>query len=192
VILNMGLGKSLGLSLVIYIALNFVMQILSAVAGATIDTFFTDIANAPLPFIASLFVLGGVMADSGTMILFFLPNVIGNLGAGTDIFGNIVLIMTPIVPPLVASIVAGKMANSPGKAFLGWLIAMFICIAVPIVLMIIDETFVGSGMFSLYGFYAMFIGWGTDNLAAIIWALLVGLFMSMMWGVLAAILGKED
>ena len=180
----MGLGKSLGLGFLIYVALNFVMQLLLAVAAGAIDLYFDGITSAPLLFISTS-IAGGTISDPGSSILTAIS--MGVMLFGMDeIFMGIIMIIVPIVPPLVAAIVVGKTSESPGKAVLSWFLVMIISAAVPLVISIIDPASTAAGLAAVL---ALFSG---DILLTIIYVLILVLFNTMFWGVVSALLGKED
>lgn len=188
----MGIGKSFGISFLIYIVLNFLMNMLMVVSAAVVPVmdWFMTVTTDTFGFLSTLFVIGS-LGPSGTAILGGLGTGITMLTTpGENIFLGIMLICAPIFPGLIAAIVAGKMAENSKQAFGGWMLTAVIASGVLIAFSFIDPNFVTtSGVFT----YVILLAGGTPSpLELVIYTLLLGLLSGLFWSGLAAISGAED
>ena len=135
----MGFGKSFGIGLLIFVVLNFVMNLLLAVAGGAylgitpvdISEFFGALSSGNYWwFFSHLFTfsggldlsaltggtltgtLGGLMPASFSILIGAASGISLFTAATPDYFLGIVMILGPILPGLIAAIVAGKMADT--------------------------------------------------------------------------------
>lgn len=132
----MGFGKAFGLSLIIYIALNFVFGMLIALLGTGIDLYFAALASAPMTFVASLFnpilyLPGEAWITNGIM-----PLVLGT----SDLITTLMVLLAAIIPPLLAAIIAGRTGEGKGSAFGAWFLTAIICSVILLVLGMVDGS----------------------------------------------------
>ncbi|MHA1729645.1 MAG: hypothetical protein ACTSWY_13090, partial [Promethearchaeota archaeon] len=176
-------GKSFGISLIIYIALNFVMNMLLVLAaGSDLGAWFGTITTEPYTFISSLFVVNYLMPP-GTGIMLGLSGGITQL-MSSDPFNGIMSILIPIVPGLIAAIVAGTMADGAKQAFFGWFLTAIISVAVPLIFHFIEPSSVAMVLF-------LILSMVSEMWEIIVFTLLIGIFNGMLWGSVAALIGAE-
>ncbi|MHA1985928.1 MAG: hypothetical protein ACW98D_04740 [Promethearchaeota archaeon] len=150
----MGLGKSFSLSLVALVGLNFIFTLLYFLIDlgqpdAGLDTLMGSIQNTPLFIVFYLF--GSVTSLPSTNLngviiqplippsnLFFLVRGLGFL-----------------IAPLVASILAGKFAESKLQGFAGWLLTTIVSTAAIITIVFVEIllnfTSFQAALLALYG-----------------------------------------
>lgn len=209
----MGFGKSFGIGLLIFLVLNFIMNLLLVVAGgaylgaSTVDisSFFGTITGGtPLWFFSNLFVfnggvdLTGVLASDPTIggllpaSLSILLGAMGGIGAFTagtpNYFLGIMLILGPIIPGLIASIVAGKMADTPPQGFGSMVLISLLSSIGLLVFWIIDPAQMANHL-ALVSWLDSF---GTYSEIMLYVAIpVIGLFQGMFWSGISAVLGRE-
>ncbi|MBD3350244.1 MAG: hypothetical protein GF364_02045 [Candidatus Lokiarchaeota archaeon] len=207
----MGFGKSLGIGLVIFIVLNFVMNLLLVLAGGVtimgvpieIGDWFGSIGDAPFGFLANLFcfqggldlgiidssltglTIGGLLPPSISLLLGLAG---GAMMFSTDVFIAIVSILGVLLPLLITAIVCGKLADSPGQGYGSFLLVNLISAAILVVFFIIDYTQLG-GHVAIFSLIAMMDP--SMVMIAYIGIPVFGLFNGMFWGGISAVLGKE-
>ncbi len=133
----MGFGKAFGLGLIIYVALNFVFALITALVGGTIDAYFATITTNPLTFIGSLFspiliLPGEAWLTSGILAVLAAPPAT-----------MLVVLLTMIgyiVPPLLAAVIAGRTGEGKTNAFVAWFLIAIICAVIVLVLGIVAAT----------------------------------------------------
>ncbi|MHA1340936.1 MAG: hypothetical protein ACTSRZ_13350 [Promethearchaeota archaeon] len=207
----MGLGKSFGYGLLIYVFLTFVMNMLLVLAegvdlGGTpmlIGEFFALASSDPFQFIGHFFafrgsmdilsglglgnlVLGGLVPSSVGLIIGF-ANGIATLQ--TNGFLGVVYMLGYLVPPLIGAIAAGKLAESQTQGFFGWFLIPIVCSLVLLVFWIV------AGPDSMEPFLPFFkatydIDPNTEFFIYI-GVPIVGLLQGMFWSGISAALGKE-
>lgn len=149
----MSFGKSLGYSLVLFVALNFVFAIIAAAIGGTIDTFFSGITEDPLGILLTLF--APILLFPG---LSHISLILGALLSG-ELGGNLSFLLVfigYIASPLIAALVGGKMAETKGEAFGAWLVTMFISAGALIVVSFIGQDI--SASLSALGSLGLLLG----------------------------------
>lgn len=184
----MGVGKSFGISFIVFIVLNFIMNLLIAIANhANIGAFFTGIGSQPWLFIASLFVVNLSSINIGLMPTGLAITNGVNIGYGyfsSNVFYGIMIIAAVILPGLIASIVAGASAESSGPAFGGWMLTMILSGIIVLVLGFVSPTQIAP----LIGFILN----GTSNTIYIaIWIFVLFIFNGLFWSGIAAVVGRE-
>ncbi|MHA1819222.1 MAG: hypothetical protein ACTSU2_04805 [Promethearchaeota archaeon] len=184
----MSVGKSFGISFVIYIVFNFVMALLLNLAvGVNLGTWFSSIGSQPYVFLAILFVgpLGlGVVPNQ---ILSSVSQGIGYLN--TNIFLAVIFFIVAWLPGLIAAIFAGKMAEGPGEGFVGWFLTAFVSAAIVLVFWFLDGQTIGAG--ALGGLMADIFVYAPDMIFTIVDVILFGTMNGLFWGGIAALTGRE-
>jgi hypothetical protein len=177
----MGLGKSLGIGLIIYIVLNFLMNMLLVIAATVPDltTWFSSITSAPFGFLSNLFVISSYI-PMGTAILTGIS--LGITTLGSNVFLGIMLLVGYIIPPLITAVIAGKMADNSKQGFLSWLLISLLCAIVVMVFHIVAPL-------EMVGIVIFGVG---ELWSEIVFTLLIGLFNGLLWGGIAAITAAED
>ena len=186
----MGFGKSFGISFLIYIVLNFLMNMLLVVAANVVPLmdWFSSIASPDTyRFLSSLFAVQS-LEPSGTSILGGLGGGISEFTTGGNIFLGIMMIGAPILPGLIGAIVAGKMAESSKQAFGGWMLTPLISAVVLVVFAFLDPSLNTNVLIINMVLAGGFPGpW-----EVIVYTLLIGVILGLFWSGLAAISGAED
>jgi hypothetical protein len=187
----MGIMKSFGISFLIYIVLNFLMNMLIVVAETVPDLmdWFMLITTDTYGFLSNLFVVQN-LGPSGMAIPEGLYSGLSELKGGGNIFLGIMMIFAPILPGLISAIVAGKMAENSKQAFGGWMLTALISAVVLLVFAFINPALHSPGQILEYiGSLAVSIPepWGI-----VVYTLIIGLFSGLFWSGLAAISGAED
>ena len=150
----MSFGKSFSLSLVALVGLNFIFTLLYFLIdlgqpGAGLDTLIDSIQNTPLTIVFYLFgsVTSIPSANLNGVIIqpLFPPNDLTFLVRGLGF----------LIAPLIASILAGKFAESKLQGFAGWLLTMIVStlaiIIVVFVEILLDFTSFQTALDYLYG-----------------------------------------
>ncbi|MBY8985877.1 MAG: hypothetical protein KGD65_12460 [Candidatus Lokiarchaeota archaeon] len=145
----MGFGKTFSLSLVAFIALNFIFSILYLALGPGFDELLNRFnpsspQYAPLMIIYYLF---GAIASVPSILLnwviilpIFPPNILDFLIIGLGF----------LIAPLIAAILAGKFAESKLQGFAGWVLTAVISTIALVICIILSPTFEAT-MTSTYG-----------------------------------------
>lgn len=145
----MGFGKTFSLSLVAFIALNFIFSIIYLALGPGFDELLNrfnpnSLDYAPLMIIYYLF---GAIASVPSTILnwviispFIPPNIMDFLILGLGF----------LIAPLIAAILAGKFAESKFQGFAGWVLTAVISTVAVIIGIFLSPTFEAT-LTSTYG-----------------------------------------
>lgn len=185
----MGFGKSFGISFLIYIVLNFLMNMLWVVAenvGPLMD-WFGSITTDTYGFLSSLFVIQD-LGPSGMAIPEGLNSGLSELMGGGNIFLGIMMIGAPILPGLISAIVAGKMAESSKQAIGGWMLTTLISAVALVVFAFIDPSLISGPLIYIADIMVII----PEAWEVILYTILVGVFVGLVWSGLAAISGAED
>ncbi|MCP4761531.1 MAG: hypothetical protein GY870_07100 [archaeon] len=163
----MGLGKSFGISLLVYLVLNFAIAILAAVlGGGDISLIFAGFSTDLIGSLNNLLFSNSVVLSQGavydSILLFFTGNMMDAVAA----------LLLALVPSLVAAMIAGKMAEGAGQAFGGWMLTAVLC----------------SILYAVLGI----VGGVPFNLMILLAFLLIGALNGLMWSGIACLMGKED
>jgi len=185
----MGFGKSFGISFLIYIVLNFLMNMLLVVAADVVPLmdWFGSITTDTYGFLSNLFVTQ-YLGPSGLTISVGLGGGIAEFAPGGNIFLGIMLIGAPILPGLIGAIVAGKMAESSKQAFGGWMLTPLISAAVLVVFAFQDPSLNTT----VLSFNMLLAGGFPEPWEVLVYTMLIGVFSGLFWSGLAAISGAED
>lgn len=125
--------KSFGLGLVIFIVINFVFAIIAALLSNQFISFFGTLTNMST-LATALF--GAVVSDpSGSWGLMF-----GYASGGSFVLALFIANLGYIIAPSLASVVTGKVSESKGEAFGGWLLVCLISAALVMVLGIVGGS----------------------------------------------------
>ncbi len=186
----MGFGKAFALSLIIYIALNFVFGMLVYLLGAGIDQYFNLLTSDPMFFIFSLFapvlfLPGDIwVGTTSTGIVGLISDL---MGGGTGMLDLLMAVLAGIIPALLAAIIAGRTAESKGAAFGAWLLTAIISAVVTLVFLgflSADSTNLAPLWFSYTIIY------GSEIIVYIV-IILAGLVSGIFYGAFAAVSASE-
>jgi hypothetical protein len=145
----MGFGKTFSLSLVAFIGLNFIFSIIYLALGPGFDELLNRFnpsspQYAPLMIIYYLFgsiaSIPSINLNWAIVLPLFPPNVMDFLITGLGF----------LVAPLIASILAGKFAESKLQGFAGWLLTVVISATAVIIGAFLSPTF-STTLTNLYG-----------------------------------------
>jgi len=207
----MGLGKAFGYGILIYVALNFLMNILLVLAEGVdlggvpmlISEFFSMASSDPVQF------LGHFLAFRGSMDILeglgignlsiggLIPSSIGIIiGIAMGIqylpvngFLGVVYIIGFLLPPLISSIATGKISENQTQGFFSWFLVPIITSLVLLIL------WIAGGPESVGPFVPFFkFLYDVDvkyEFIIYIGIPVVGLFQGMFWSGISAALGKE-
>jgi hypothetical protein len=139
----MGFGKSFLLSLVAFVGLNFIFTILYYILGSGFNALINEIQIAPLMIIYYLF---GSIASVPSGILNWV--IVDPLFNSTMTF--LVMGLGFLIAPLIAAILAGRLAESKSQGFLGWLLTVVISTVAVIIGVFLSPTF-ETILTTLYG-----------------------------------------
>jgi hypothetical protein len=131
----MGFGKAFILGLVIYIALNFVFQLIGALLLGTLATYFGFLTTDPLYFIYGLF--APIVVVPGVSFIYYLALV---MEGGALMLAYLVAMLGLILPALLAAIIAGRLGGGKGASFGAWFLIAIICTVVTLVFVIIGSA----------------------------------------------------
>ncbi len=135
----MGFGKSFLLSLVAFVGLNFIFTILNYILGSGFNALINEIQTAPLMIIYYLF--GSIASIPSTILNWVIVDPLFN-----STMTNLVMGLGFLVAPLIAAILAGRLAESKSQGFLGWLLTAIISTVAVIIGIIpnLSATFVNK------------------------------------------------
>lgn len=179
----MGLIKSFIVSFVVFIALNFVMNLLILLGKSSINQFFFALNYLPLQFFGTFFNIESVgVMFPGYGILYSTYLGVGWL----DIypFSGIMLILASFLPSLIASILAGKMANTSKHAFAGFMFSMILDSIILVILYLINPEEMLL--------FTTFIRTFTSGYLVIVCMLIFGILNGIFWSGIAVIVVKEE
>lgn len=181
---KMRLFKSFIVSFVVFIALNFIMNLLIHVAKGTtnLGLYFSTISNIPLLFMGSFFTITSIGIVPPGFGIFDGINV-GISWFGTNTFLGIIIILASLLPALLASIIGGKMADTSIQAFIGFMLAMFLSSFVIVVFYLISSAQIST----LLKFFNTSL-----PSVIIVYTLLFGIFNGIFWSPFAALMGREE
>jgi len=185
----MGLGKSLGISFLIYIVLNFLMNMLIVVAANVVPLmdWFMTITTDTYQFLSTLFVIQ-TLGPSGMSIIGGIAGGLALLTGGGNIFLGIMWICAPIFPGLISAIVAGKMADNSKQSFGSWMLTALISAGALVVFAFLDPTLVNDVLI----YITVLAGGIPEAWEVVTYTLLIGVISGLFWSGLAAISGAED
>ncbi|MHA2269377.1 MAG: hypothetical protein ACXAB8_16380, partial [Promethearchaeota archaeon] len=115
----MSFGKSFLLSLVAFVGLNFIFTILYYSLGAGFGALMSEIQTAPLMILYYLF--GSIASVPSNILGWVLLEPFS-----TGVMTNLIMGLGFLVAPLIAAILAGKLAESKFQGFSGWLLTVII------------------------------------------------------------------
>lgn len=135
----MGFGKPFLLSLVAFVGLNFIFTIVHYSLGVGFGALMTEIQTAPLMIIYYLF--GSIASVPSNVLNWVLADPLFN-----DNMTYLIMGLGFLIAPLIAAILAGKLAESKFQGFLGWLLTVIISTVAVIIGIIpgFSGTFVGT------------------------------------------------
>lgn len=189
---KMGFGKAFGLGLVIFIVLNFALNLLTTIVGGTdIGTYFNMVSSAPLQFVGTFFAPMAFLMSAPESIFLGLMTGINSISGGDALMG-IMMILLVILPGLITAIIVGKLSETPGKGFLACLLIYIIVGVVFVVFALIDPTQIMAFIIT----YLMGTMWGSviaseTSLLIMFLILNCGVLSGMMWAGISAALAKE-
>jgi hypothetical protein len=147
----MGFGKAFGFGLLAYIGLNFLFVIISRTISDDLNALFGNITADPLILIILL--MGPIIN---------LPGLVFQA-----IYGQIMTVLTPavlieligyVVSPFIAAIVAGRMGETKGGSFGGWILAMMIsAIGICLIAALSPATLIYYGLIVSFNTYFLVI-----------------------------------
>lgn len=176
----MRIFKSFIVSFVVFIGLNFIMNLLIHLAKGT--SYFSTISTMPLLFVGSFFTITSIGIVPPGFGIFDGVNV-GISWLGVNTFLGIMLILASFLPALVASIIGGKMENKSLDAFLGFILAMFLSSVIMVIFYLISSAQI-SNLLKIFN----------TSLPSVIilYMLLFGIFNGLLWSPFAAWMGREE
>ncbi|MBN2154586.1 MAG: hypothetical protein JW776_00895 [Candidatus Lokiarchaeota archaeon] len=182
----MKLWKSLVVGLVSYVLLTFLANIVFIALTGTpsFSLYFSDIWGVIVSAFTGLDGLQPVSVEIFNTIAVavgsypFTTGIIGWLTAGASI-------LVPIVPGLVAAILAGKVGKRTINGFFGMFLTGIICSVVPIIIYFISPVSVAP--------YLSFILSEFSGTAIILTMTgVIGIFIGTFWAAIGAFFGKMD
>ena len=183
----MGLGKSFSLSLVALVGLNFIFTLLYFLIDlgqpdAGLDSLISSIQNTPLTIVFYLFgsVTSLPSANLNGVIIqpLFPPNNLIFLVRGIGF----------LLAPLIASILAGKFAESKLQAFAGWLLTMIVS-TVAIIIVVFAEILLNFTSFQA----ALLVLYGWSGFGMIIISLVIACIINIIFfGFFALLASKTE
>lgn len=178
----MSLAKSFVFSFIAFIVLNFIMNLLIIVAKGTLGTYFSNIEMFPLTFIASFFAVSniGVMPPGYGI---FLGINTGISWLNSNIFVGILIIIASFLPGLIASVLAGKMANTVKQSIVGIILTMILSSIILIIIYLVNSL-------QIYSFIIFLKSLTQINIPVFIF--IFGIFNGIFWASIAAMINKED
>ncbi|MHA1339620.1 MAG: hypothetical protein ACTSRZ_05800 [Promethearchaeota archaeon] len=192
----MGLGKGFGIGLVIYIILNFVMNLLLVWAGGMdIGTWFGAISSDIYLWLTNLFFvnLGAGLTDLAVQFSSgVLAGINGIMTGGASLLPGIFTLLAAILPGLLTAIIAGKLAEGAGKGFAAWMLIVIIDLAIIAVLYILEiQIGNGAAAFVTVMAYIHSISAGNAWMTVVVFVL-VGIISTFFWGGIGALAGKQE
>lgn len=150
----MGFGKAFLLSLVVFVGLNFVVSIIYLLLGPGIDVLLNRFNNDPNnleygPLMIIYYLFGSASSLPSTNLDWAIVQPLFSTPSNMD---YLVLGIGFLVTPIIASILAGKFAESKGQAVGVWLLIVAISTGAIVVGVIpgLSDTFV-SNLGTFYG-----------------------------------------
>ena len=192
----MGLGKIIGINILIFAVLNFLFMVLLAVAGGvggvSIGEFFGLITTDIGGFFTALFTLGGTSPDVFSGFWSYLMGLLNP--ADPHIAQYVVGMLWVLLPGMIAGIIAGKSyANESSKdAFWGVFVSMMVMAALPLILAAVPIFGIfGGSTISQYMVSPIYYTMAADG--SLIWSLgayfvplVIGLFNAIFFAGIAA------
>ncbi|MHA1585086.1 MAG: hypothetical protein ACTSVU_01090 [Promethearchaeota archaeon] len=190
----MGIGKIIGLNLILFTILNFIFMVIYAAiggVGGSIGVFFSQIPSDIGGFLTALFTQGGNQATLYSSLVHYAGKI-----ANPSIFKPIVALLWVIVPGFIVAIFSGKKSReSPKRSFWGVFIALFILAFLPLIIVYVPSFGIIAQNHPIVSNLVPEIYWTIGlNGAAIAWSpmmylapLLAGLVNAMFWGGIAAL-----
>ncbi|MFX1315691.1 MAG: hypothetical protein ACFE9T_07495 [Promethearchaeota archaeon] len=134
--------KSFGISILVFIGLNFLFYVIAYAVDGELETFFDLLSDEPLLI---GYVLFGAIA--------LLPGLVLQMGIIYPLYGEdyglpdltiieIILFIGLIISPLIAAILSGRFGESKFESFGGWFLTAIISLALVAIFIFIDEVFV--------------------------------------------------
>ena len=117
--INIGLGKALGFSLLAFVGLNFLFIIIAETISGDLNPLFSAISSDPLILIIIFF--GPIINLPGTVVNTIFAQV--TLGGFDE---SLILSIGLLVSPFVAALVAGRTGDGKGGSFGGFMIMALI------------------------------------------------------------------
>lgn len=189
----MGIGKIIGINLLIFTVLNIIFGIIFAAVGGvgvTIGQFFGLILTDGGGYFASVFTLGGTGPD----IFGSFWNYIAALMAGPSIVRPVIGMLWVLLPGLIAGIITGKKyGNESSKdTFWGVFLSFIVLSALPLIIAILpffaisSQTLISQNMVSNIYFTVGPGGSVLYSLGSYFVPLVVGLFNAIFFAGIAA------
>lgn len=125
----MGFGKAFGISIALFIGVNFGFAILLSALAGTIGTFFSSMANMT---ILSSVLFGPIIYSPGITWLSLVGSIITGFTLNT-----MLLYIGYIVAPLLAALIGGRFGEGKGQSFGCWFLTACISFGVVLVMQII-------------------------------------------------------
>lgn len=180
----MGLGKSFGISIITFLILNFILNFLLLFSsGYSVEFYFSNIKNVPWQFLASLFISTTLLSTPLTGVFNVLLMHLGFFNS--TLFENIMFILAAIIPSLIASIVAGKMADSRIQAFQGWMLTMLLSACFIIAFYNINSTQVALNILNVMSL-------GSNMVLEAMWIMIFCVINGLFWSGIAVIISKKS
>ncbi|MHA1745040.1 MAG: hypothetical protein ACTSWW_03505 [Promethearchaeota archaeon] len=189
----MGIGKIIGINILIFALLNIIFSIIFAAVGGvgvSIGQFFGLILNDGGAYFTSVFTLGGTGPD----VVSSLWNYIGALLAGPSIAQPVVGMLWVLLPGSLAAIITGKKyGNESSKdAFWGIFLSFMILAALPLIIAAIpifgiySETLISQNMVAPIYFTNGPGGIALYSLGSYFVPLVIGIFNAIFFAGIAA------
>ena len=189
----MGIGKIIGINMLIFTVLNIIFGIIFAAVGGvgvTFGQFFGLILTDGGAYFASVFTLGGTGPD----IFGSFWNYIAALMAGPSIVRPLIGMLWVLLPGMLSGIIVGKKyGNESSKdTFWGVFLSFIVLSAIPLILAAIpifgvsSETLIGQNMVSAIYYTNGPGGMALYSLGSYFVPLLIGLFNAIFFAGIAA------
>ncbi|MHA2400429.1 MAG: hypothetical protein ACXADU_16265 [Promethearchaeota archaeon] len=183
----MGIGKSFLLSLVAFVGLNFIFSLLYFLIdlgppGPVFDDLMVTIQNTPLMIFFYLFgSITSIPSQNIDMV------IVQPLLPPTEL-NFLIMGLGFIIAPLIASILAGKFAESKTQGFAGWLLTVIVSAGTTIAIVFIEDilgfTRFHTELLTLYGWV------GTDLI--LIFVLISAVINIIFYGFFALLTSKTE
>ena len=139
----MGLGKALGFSLLAYIGMNFLFEIIVRTLDGTLNALFSTITGNPLYIFVIIF-------SPIVMLPGFVINTLSTQITTMSFDASLIQSIGLLVSPFIASLVAGRTGSGKGGSFGGWMLTAVIS-AISLIILAYIQSLVPIAWFIQYG-----------------------------------------
>ena len=135
----MGIAKPLGMSLIAFIGLSALFFLIGYGVQGTLGSYFDGISL--YPSLITLLIFGPIAASQFPAVIIM---TVTSMFGGSVEAGPIIILIGYIIPPLVASILSGRLGETKNDAFLGWFLTAIITSLIVGIWMTIEAIGVGA------------------------------------------------